>query len=405
MAAPSRVTRASRLTPDESYRRHVQRKKIIALIAGLVLLPASIFMILSFDRGPMGQAFAEVLGVTIGGGQPARPTPTSAAIAAAQSPTPTACLDTVFNGLIFDAETDALLNGVQVSASFGGSAVTSPDGEYNILVCYDPAIHDGFSLGFEKEGYESASLDVVTIGYPGISFQVDDMGLYSIQTPTPAATACLDTVFNGLVFDAETNALLGGVQVTASFGDSVVTSPDGEYNIPVCYDTARHDGFSLIFERDGYESASLDVVTTGYPGISFQVDDMGLYSIQTATPAPTVFQPPRQTPLPTPTPTLIQPPRQTPLPTATPGLFQPPRQTALPTATASPSGSGTPPTSGPPQGSGTPTPTDAPPNTLPVTGLQAIPFPGQAIGFVLLAISVMLITAGLWPQSEGDDRW
>jgi len=42
---------------------------------------------------------------------------------------------------------------------------------------------------------------------------------------------------------------------------------------------------------------------------------------------------------------------------------------------------------------------------LPVTGLQAIPFPGQAIGLVLLAISLMLIAAGLRPQSDREDRW
>ncbi len=301
MAAPGRALRTARLTPGELYRRHVQRKKMIALIAGLLLLPVSLLLIVSYDRGPLGQAVSQAWGVSIESGQAPQSTATLAAIA--QAPTPTACLDTVFNGLVYDAETDALLGGVQVEASFGAEVVTSPDGEFNILVCYDPGVHDGFSL---------------------------------------------------------------------------------------------------IYERDDYESASLDVVTSGYPGISFRVADMGLHSILSATPVPTLFQPPRQTPLPTPVPTLFQPPRQTPLPTPVPTLFQPPRQTPLPTpAVSSPDIA---PTAVSTRTSGEPAPTAAataaPPNTLPETGLPSNPFPGQAVGFVLLAISLMLIAAGVWPESE-----
>jgi hypothetical protein len=102
---------------------------------------------------------------------------------------------------------------------------------------------------------------------------------------------------------------------------------------------------------------------------------------------------------------LFQPPRQTPLPTPVPTLFQPPRQTPLPTPAAA--GPDTVPTAAPTRTSGGPAPTAAataaPPKTLPVTGLPSNPFPGQAVGLVLLAISLMLIAAGVWPET-GDDR-
>ncbi|HEY4689160.1 MAG TPA: hypothetical protein VIK33_07590 [Anaerolineae bacterium] len=290
MAAPGQVLRGDRLTPGELYRRHVQRKKVVALIAGLLLLPLSLMLIVAYDRGPLGQAVSQFLGFSVSDGQRPGITPTTGAIA-------------------------------QVSPTVG----------------------------------------------------------------------CLDTVFNGLVADAETGALLGGVRVTTSFGARVETSPDGEYNILVCYDPTVHDGFSLVFEKEGYESGSLDVVTSAYPGVSFQIPDMMLYSVQVVTPTPTLFEPPRQTPLPTPAPT----------------LFQPPRQTPLPTSAASTGGSNTTPTLAPTPGSGGPAPTDVeptirPPNTLPNTGVPQALFPGQAIGLVLLAISLMLIVAGLWPADETD---
>ena len=277
MAAPTRTARIIRITPGESYRRHVQRKKVIALIAGLLLLPVSIFMIASFDRGPLGQAVAGVLGYSPAGLR-LQPTPTTSAVALAPSPTAVACLDTVFNGRVVDAETGAPLGDVRVSASFGGSTVTSPDGEYKITVCYDPAIHDGFSL---------------------------------------------------------------------------------------------------VFERDAYESGSLDVVTTGYPGIDYRISDMGLYSI--ATPAP--------------------PKSPTPRPTRTPIATSAPPQ----------AGPGAAPTTAPTQPPAQPAPTAAPtmaatPSTLPETGLVSTLFPGQAAGFVLLAVSLILIAAGVWPQSDDRDR-
>jgi hypothetical protein len=267
MAAPARTTRIIRITPGESYRRHVQRKKVIALIAGLLLLPVSIFMIASFDRGPLGQAVAGALGFSPAGLRP-QPAPTTSVVALAPSPTAVACLDTVFNGRVVDAETGAPLGDVRVSASFGGGALTSTDGEYKIAVCYDPAIHDGFSLVFERAGYESGSLDVVTTGYPGLGYRIDDMGLYSIATPAP--------------------------------------------------------------------------------------------------PEPPTPRPPRS-------------------PTAT---------------SAPPAGPGAAPTTAP---AATPT-TAATPSTLPETGLTMPPFPGQAIGFVLLAISLMLIAAGLWPERGNGGR-
>lgn len=287
MAAPGRAMRTTRLTPGEFYRRHVQRKKMIALIAGLLLLPVSLLLIVSFDRGALGRAVSEALGFPFAGG--ALPPPEPATVVVAQAPTPAPCLDTVFNGVALDAETDGLLGGVRVTASFGASAETSPDGEYKILVCYDLEVHDQFSLVFEKEGYEPASLDVVTKGYPGLSFRVADVAMASIPAETPV---------------------------------------------------------------------------------------------------PTLFQPPRQTPLPTPTPTLSQPPRQTPLPTAT--------------SLAARSGAAA--TPAPTRAAGSPAPTGtpgaAPPSTLPVTGVPEIAFPGQAIGFVLLAISLLLIAAGVWPDPK-----
>ncbi|HLF24861.1 MAG TPA: hypothetical protein VJG32_00875 [Anaerolineae bacterium] len=308
MAAPGRALRPNRFGSGELYRRHVQRKKVIALIIGLLLLPVSILMIIAYDRGPLGRSFSQAFGFSIDQGLIVQGTPTAPAIAQAPSPTPlpptpTPCLDTVFNGLVFDAETEVLLGGVEVTASFGASAVTSPDGEYNMLVCYDPQIHDGFSLAFEKQGYESASLDVVTTGYPGISFQIEDMGLYSIQTPTATAT---------------------------------------------------------------------------------------------------LFQPPRQTPLPTSTPTLFQPPRQTPRPTETIGGSQAgPTPSGTVTATAPSAQPSATPTGAATSARGTATPT-RPPEMLPNTGLQISLFPGQAFGFVLLAIALMFITAGLWPMGAED---
>jgi len=179
----------------------------------------------------------------------------------------------------------------------------------------------------------------------------------------------------------------------------VETSPDGEFNLLVCYDPALHAEFLLSFAKEGYEPASLTVAPgRAYPGLSYQVPDLVLRAPQTSqvTATPTLFQPPRQTPLPTASPTLFQPPRQTPLPTATPTLFQPPRQTPLPTAAES----RITPTAGPTKGSGAPAPTRLPPETLPVTGVFDLAFPGQAIGFVLLAASLMSIAAGLWPQSD-----
>ncbi len=126
--------------------------------------------------------------------------------------------------------------------------------------------------------------------------------------------------------------------------------------------------------------------------------------VQAQSPTPTPFQPPRQTPLPTPTPTLFQPPRQTPLPTPTPTLFQPLRQTPRPTSAASGAGLGGTPTVAPTQRPSGLAPTGAPvstpPGTLPVTGMPATALPGQAIGIVLLAISLILIAAGLWPVDE-----
>jgi len=287
MAAPGRAMRTTRPTPGELHRRHVQRKKVIALIAGLLLLPVSLLLIVSFDRGALGRAVSGALGLP-----------------------------------------------------FAGDALSQP---------------------------EPATLDVA-------------------QAPTPAP--CLDTVFNGLALDAETGARLGGVRVTASFGASAETSPDGGYNILVCYDPAVHDEFSLVFEKEGYESASLDVVTKGYPGLGFRVADVAMVSLLAETPVPTLFQPPRQTPLPTPTAT----------------LFQPPRQTPLPTATSLAAGSGAASTPAPTRAAGSPAPTGAataaPPNMLPATGVPETAFPGQAIGFVLLAISLVLIAAGVWPDHK-----
>jgi hypothetical protein len=338
---------------------------------------------------------ARGLGLPVGV-EPGAPTPTVPAIVQAPSPTSPACLDTVFNGLVVDAHSDALLGGVKVTASFGASAETSPDGEYNLLVCYDSTVHAAFALTFEKDGYESASLNVATADYPGISFQVEDVGLNAVQS------ACLDSVFNGLVFDGQTNALLGGVKVTASFGASVETSPDGEYNLQVCYDDAQHRAFALTFEKEGYASASLDVQAGGYPGIRFAVADMALYTLA-PTPEPTLFEPPRQTPIPT----LFQPPRQTPLPTPTPTLFQPPRQTPIATSALGNGAGDLQPTAAATPGSAepgvTPAPTGAPPNTLPVTGLPISLPAGQTLGFVLLAIALMLIAAGVWPQNQDDD--
>ncbi len=277
MAAPTRTARIVRITPGESYRRHVQRKKVIALIAGLLLLPVSIFMIASFDRGPLGQAVADALGFSPAGLRP-QPTPTTSVVALAPSPTAVACLDTVFSGRVVDAETSAPLGDVRVNASFGGSAVTSLDGEYKIAVCYDPAMHDGFALVFERDGYESGSLDVVTTGYPGIGYRIDDMGLYSIATPTPPRPPTPRPTRSPIVTSAPPQAGPGAAPTTA----------------------------------------------------------------------PT----------------------------------QPPAQPA-PTAVSA---------------------TAAPPSTLPVTGHAVTPFPGQAIGFVLLAISLMLIAAGVRPERDNRDR-
>ena len=229
MAAPSRVTRMTRLTPGESYRRHIQRKKVVALIAGLLLLPVSVVTILSFDRGPMGQAFAEMLGLAIGPGPVAQ--------------------------IIPDAVTEQ-------SPSSGGTE----------------------------------------------------------QSPSSGGTA------------------------TPGFG-------------------------------------ALDATPT----------------VQMATPTPTPVQPPKPTLRPTST-------RQAPLPTAASGSFQSPLPSPLPTATAAPATPSAMSVSAPTQSSSAPTPTGPPPDMLPVTGLRAAPFTGQVIGFVLLAISVMLIAAGLWPQNEGDRR-
>lgn len=398
MAAPGRVMRAPRLTPGESYQRHIQRKKVIALIAGLLLLPVSLLMIAAYDRGPLGRQVSDVLGISIPVGDRPTLTPTAASVAQGPTatPTPVACRDTTINGLVSDAETGALLNGVKVTASFGAAAETSPDGEYNIPICYDPVIHDGFSLVFERDGYESASLDLEIADFPGVVYQAPDVGLYSIQTPTP----CLDTTFIGSVVDGDTGAPLNGVKVSASFGATAETSSDGEYKFLVCYDPKVHDGFSLVFEKDGYESGSLDVATNAYPGLSYPLSDVQLYSILTPTPEPTLLGPPRQTPLPTETPTLFQPPRQTPLPTATPTLFQPPRQTPRPTTDTSVITV----TAVVTTAAGDPTPTDSPPKTLPETGVFDVAFPGQAIGFVLLAMSLMLIAAGVWPQSERRGR-
>jgi hypothetical protein len=368
---------------------------MIALIAGLLLLPVSLVMIASFDEGPLGRA-AESLGLSL-----REPRATATVAVVAQNPTPTTCPATVINGLVVDATTGALLGNVQVDASFGGNAVTSPDGEYNIPVaCYDAGQHDSFSLAFTREGYASANIDVTMGGYPGIVFVAPDV---SLQPLAPTPTPCRDTVFNGIVLDAATDAWLGGVEVEASFGAAAVTSPDGEYNILVCYDPSVHDSFSLTFTREGYQTASLDVTTTGFPGISSQVPDLRMIALQDSTPVATLFQPPRQTPLPT----LMEPPRQTPLPTPTPTLFQPPRQTPLPTATGAGASADVTATVEPTRPSGdtapTPEPGAPPPNTLPVTGLPVAAFPGQAVGFVLLALSLILIAAGVWPQA-GDLR-
>ena len=46
------------------------------------------------------------------------------------------------------------------------------------------------------------------------------------------------------------------------------------------------------------------------------------------------------------------------------------------------------------------TPTPVPPTTLPTTGFAAPSVIGQAVGFVLLAMALMLIAAGLWPIKE-----
>ena len=272
MAAFDRAGRNTRLRPDEAYRRHTQRKKLIALIAGLLLLPVSIIMILLFDRGPMGQAFAEVVGLAAGS---------------------------------------------------------------------DP-----------------------------------------IAQVAPAA--CRDTTITGRVFDVRTNTRLGDVDVTTSFGSSAITAPDGKYAIPVCYDDAQHAGFSLIFEQTGYASTRLDVVTGGYPGENFQVADMGLALVPTAAPAPHLAQPPQPTP-----------------PVAAPELAP----TSLPTATALSAAPAATPTGAPALDSSALASGEAAPSLLPVTGLQEFALPGQAIGFVLLAISVLLIVTGLWPGGdESEDR-
>lgn len=271
MAIPERAGRISRLRLDESYRHHLQRKKLTALIAGLLLLPVSIVMILSFDRGPMGQAFSEVVGLA-----------------------------------------------------------------------------------------------------------TDSQPIAQIASDT-----CRDATFTGHVFDARTNKRLSGVDVSTSFGSSAVTSSDGTFAIPVCYDDAQHAGFSLIFEQTGYRPTRLDVVTGGYPGENFQVADMGLSVIPTATPAPAVA-----------------PPQSTRLPASTVESAQAPR----PTAAAQPAAPAATPTEAPLQGAGGPYVGGAPPALLPVTGLQEFGLLGQAIGFVLLAISVVLIVTGLWPGGDDSGR-
>jgi hypothetical protein len=124
---------------------------------------------------------------------------------------------------------------------------------------------------------------------------------------------------------------------------------------------------------------------------------------ETATPAATLFEPPRQTPLPTetatPVPTLFEPPRQTPLPT----LFEPPRQTPLPTgsATAAPDVVDvTATTEAPGSTDATATPDGEPPKVLPTTGLVT-ELPMQSIGFALLFVSLMLIAAALRRENDG----
>ena len=238
MAAPSRVVRVKRVGPDRAYRRHVLRKKVIALIAGLALLPVSILMIAAFDGGPLGRSLVGWLGGSYLSTPLAQITPTIAPIATG---TPTA------------------------------SQPETP----------------------------TSTLPPPTLFQP------------PRQTPRPTLTATL-------------------AQPTAG-----------------------------------------------------------------TLPAPTLFQPPRQTPRPTLAATAAQAPGSTVVTTPGPSTSaNVPAATTVPTQAVGAAAPTTPPTQTP----GLLAPTTPPPQTLPVTGFQAATIPGQAIGLLLLAVSLILMGAGLWPD-------
>lgn len=67
MAAPGRRFPFGRSNSDiqsDSYRRHAQRKKMVALAAGLLLLPVALVMIARFDQGALGNEVSRLLGAT-----------------------------------------------------------------------------------------------------------------------------------------------------------------------------------------------------------------------------------------------------------------------------------------------------------------------------------------------------